>query len=154
MDVTPNIFTMCLHCHGRFHSCGVKNTIATNTTIEIDDDEVEVVDDVEIEQAEDPAKEEQETINKMKMDEIKTALKSQIEQDEEDEEISLEFIDNMMRRSDAQKEEGQEVYTPSFDADQVDYDRDSQAPEIEEVIDEVDAIYRITTEFPKFRQGD
>ena len=26
MNVTPNIFTLRLHCHGRFHSCGVRNT--------------------------------------------------------------------------------------------------------------------------------
>ena len=132
MNVTPNVFTMCLHCHERLHSCTIKNTVATTTTIEIYDDEVKVVDDVEMEPAKDPAKEEQETIDKLKMNEVKTALRSQIERDDENEEVSLEFIDNIMKNSDAQKGEGQEVYTPSFDVDDVDYDRDSQAPEIEE----------------------
>ena len=149
MNVTPNIVAMCLHCHGRFFSCGVKNVITTSTTIEIDDDEVEVVDDVEMEQPKGPEKEEQENIDQAKMDEIKTALQSQIEHDDEDEEVSLEFIDNLTKNLDALKGKGHEVSTPSFDADEVDYGRDSQAPEIEEVIDEVDAIYRSTTEFPK-----
>ena len=39
------------------------------------------------------------------------------------------------------------MFTPSFDAGEVDYERDSQAPEIEEVIDELDAINKSTAEF-------
>ena len=152
MNVTPNIFTLCLHCHGRFYSCGVKNTISTNSTntvIEIDDDEVEKGDDVEMEQPDDPDKQEQEIMDKARMDVVKTALQSQIEVEEEDEEISQEHIDNLKKKSLGSKGEGgQNIFTSSFDANEVDYDRDSQAPEIEEVMDEQDAILRSTVEFP------
>ena len=149
MNVTSNIFTLCLHCHGRFLSCGVRNTVSTNTVIEIDDDEVEKVDDVEMERPDDPDKQGQESIDKAKVDVVKTALQSQIEIDDDDEEISQEHIDSLKKSSESQKEEGQDIFTPSVDADEVDYDRDSQAPEVEEVIDELDAIYRSTAEFPK-----
>ena len=55
MNIAPNVLTICLHCHWRFMSCGVRNTVATTTTIEIDDDhdEVKIERDVEMEQ---PAK--------------------------------------------------------------------------------------------------
>ena len=38
MNVTPNIFTLCLHCRGRFYSCGIRNTVSTSTVAEVDDD--------------------------------------------------------------------------------------------------------------------
>ena len=49
MNVTSNTFTLCLHCHGRFHSCGIRNTVSASNVAEIDDDdEVEKGDDVEM----------------------------------------------------------------------------------------------------------
>ena len=41
------------------------------------------------------------------------------------------------------------MFTPSFDAGEVDYERDSQAPEIEETIDELEAINKSTAEFTR-----
>lgn len=76
-----------------------------------------------MEQSNDPEKEEQEIIDKVRMDELKNALQSQI--------------------APSKREEGQEIFTSSFDADEVDYERDSQAPEIEVVIDELDAIQKM-----------
>ena len=99
MNVTSNIFTLCLHCHGRFLSCGVRNTVSTNTVIEIDDDEVEKVDDVEMERPDDPDKQGQESIDKAKVDVVKTALQSHIDIDEDDEEISQEHIDSLKKSS-------------------------------------------------------
>ena len=94
MNVTSNIFTLCLHCHGRFHSCGARNTLSTSNVVEIDDDdEVEKGDDVETEHVNDPDKEEQEMIDKVKMDKVKSALQSQIVPDDEEEEISQEHIE-------------------------------------------------------------
>lgn len=84
--------------------------------------------------SDDPDKQERENIDKAKMDKI--ALQSQIEPDDEDEEISQDHIDNLKKNSEMQKGENQEIFTSSFDVDEVDYDRDSQA------IYEVDAIYR------------
>ena len=95
MNVTPNIFTLRLHCHGRFHSCGIRNTVSTSD----DDDEVEKGDDVEMEQVNDPDKEEQDVIDKVKMDEVKTALQSQIEPDDDEEEISQEHIEDLKKKS-------------------------------------------------------
>ena len=54
-----------------------------------------------------------------------------------------------MAHAAARKSESQtDVHTPSFTEDEVDYDRDSSAPEVEEV-DDVDATYRSTVEVPK-----
>ena len=94
--------------------------------IEIDDDDVKKGDDVEMEQPNDPDNEEQEIIDKAKMDEVKTALQSQIKPDDEEEETSQEHIDNLKKKSsEPKREEGQEIFTPFFDTDEVDYERDS-----------------------------
>ena len=70
MNVTPNILTLCLHCHGRFFSCGSRNTVSTDTVIEIDDDdeEAEKKGDPEAKETSDTDKEEQEIIDKAKME--------------------------------------------------------------------------------------
>ena len=84
MNVTRNIFTLCLHCHARFFSCGIRNTVSTDTVIEIDDDdeEAEKKGDPKVKETNDPDKEEQEIIDKAKMDQVKTAVQSQIELDD------------------------------------------------------------------------
>ena len=69
--------------HSVGQSCG---TLLWDTLV--GHSEVEVVDDVEMERPKDPAKEEQDIIDKLKTDEVKTALQSQIENDDEDEEVS------------------------------------------------------------------
>ncbi|CAK9047490.1 unnamed protein product, partial [Durusdinium trenchii] len=84
---------------------------------------VEKGDDVEMEQVNDPDKEEQDVIDKVKMDEVKTALQSQIEPDDDEEEISQEHIEDLKKKSsESRKEESQEISTPSYDADEVDYE--------------------------------
>ena len=53
------------------------------------------------------------------MEEVKTVLQSQITSDDEDEEVSLQFIDEIVANSAAQKGESQtDVYTPSFAEDE------------------------------------
>ena len=47
----------------------------------------------------------------------------------------------------SKREEGHELFTPTFDVGEVDYERDSQTPEVEEVIDEQDAINKSAAEF-------
>ncbi|CAK9059553.1 unnamed protein product [Durusdinium trenchii] len=83
-------------------------------------------------QPKDPAKEQQDIEDEEKMKEVKGAMQSKITiDDDDDEEISLEYIDEIMKKA------------------TVDCDRDSLVPEIEEVIDDVDAVYKSAIEFPK-----
>ena len=141
---------LCLHCHGRFRSCGIRNTVSTTNAVEIDDDdELEKGGNVEMEHVNDPDREEQEMIDKVKMDEVQTALQSQIVPDDEEEEISQEHIEDLKKKSSESREENQDLFTPSFATDEVDYERDSQAPEIEEIIDELEAINKSTAEFTR-----
>ena len=67
----------------------------------------------------------------------------------EEEEISQEHIEDFMKKKDleSKREEGCELFTPTFDVGEVDYERDSQSPVVEEVIDEQDAINKSTAEF-------
>ena len=102
LNVTPNTLTICLHCHGRFMSCGTRNTVATTTIIEIDDDdeEIKVKKDVEMEQPKDHDKGQQDWMDEATMNESKDVMQSEVtDNDEEDEEVSLEFIDKIMAQS-------------------------------------------------------
>ena len=151
MSVTPIMFTLCLHCHGPFFSCGVKNTISTDDVIEIDDndEEAETKKDPEAEKENDPDKEKQKVIDKAKMEEIKSAIQSQIVQDDDDEEMNQENIEGFWKEKDqgSKKDEGHELFTPTFNDGEVDYERDSQAPQVEEVIDEQEAMNKSTADF-------
>ena len=70
----------------------------------------------------DPDKEEQEIIDKAKMGEVKTALQSQIIPDDDEEEVSQEHIEDFTKRKNLESKK-----EPSFDVDEVDYERNSQA---------------------------
>ena len=73
-----------------------------------------------------PDREEQEMIDKVKMDEVKTALQSQIVPDDEEEEISQEHIEDLKKQSsESRREENQDLFTPSMMLV-----KSSQAPEI------------------------
>ena len=119
MSVTPNIFALCLHCHEHFFSCGIRNTISTDEVIEIDDndEEAEIKNDPETENADDPGHEEQKIFDKAKMDEVKSAVQSQIMPDEDDDEMNQENIEDFLKEKDQgpRKEEGHELFTPTFD---------------------------------------
>ena len=52
-----------------------------------------------MEHVNDPDREEQEMIDKVKMDEVQTALQSQIVPDDEEEEISQEHIEDLKKKS-------------------------------------------------------
>ena len=59
------------------------------------------------------------------------------------------FIDEIMAQTAASKNDPQgDIHTPSFDEDEVDYDRDLLAPVIEEEIDQMEAIRKSAVEHP------
>lgn len=77
--------------------------------------------DDDTEQLKNAEEEAQDIIDEGKMEEIKTVLQSQIVSADEDEEVSLQFLEEIMANSAAQRDQSKDdVYTPTFAEDEVD----------------------------------
>ena len=149
MHLTSSSLSVCLSCQGRLLSCGIRNTV-------ISDSPVDLVSDDEEEKKEEkkPEHDDQNELDQATMEEIKKAWEEDVAQTEAaDDDEDMDVQDPSKPSDDAENLKSDNAATPSFNEDEVDYGRDSDL-EDEDERDMIIEIQRSTRRYEeKKRRG-